>query len=494
MLFAGCLFVAGVSRSEAAQQKGGPVLDKTDELTDKDEKDTPDFLKNSPRKVYKVNLAENVTYQLDLKSKDFDAVLRIEDSTGKQVAFNDDAPGLNTLDSRIVYKAPKGGEYRIIATCLDGKNGKFTLTIVEKGKAGPPKGKVLLSKAEELTDKDEKDTHKALRNQPRKVYKLNLAEGKSYQIDMKSDDVDTVLRLEDPNGTEVAINDDFDPPGLDSRIIYTAPKAGEYRIIATCLTGKITGRKDVGKFTLTVVELDPAGKEAKEAAFKQKLENYAKLAPNEQKQIVLDLTKSLQDKGADLSMTDARTAYQLATAMQSADPEAARQTLSSFVKIFEGASNKQVAGVSRAFADSLKKLEMIGKEIEIAGKTTDGKDFNLKDLKGKVVLVDFWATWCGPCVAEIPNIIEAHKKYNDKGFEVIGVSLDRANDDIIKFVEARKLPWKSINIEDSQKLADKYGINSIPAPILVGRDGRVVSLSARGPELERLLDRLLSVK
>src|SRR4051794_23975264 len=95
------LFTANV---QAGEKKNATLLNKNDELKDTDEKDTKQFLMDSPRKVYKIKLVEGKTYQLDLKSMDFDAVLRIEDAAGKEVAFNDDAPGEKTLDSRIVYK------------------------------------------------------------------------------------------------------------------------------------------------------------------------------------------------------------------------------------------------------------------------------------------------------------------------------------------------------------------------------------------------------
>src|SRR4051812_37419318 len=83
-------------------KKSASLLNKKDELKDGDEKDTHEKLTDSPRKVYKIKMMEGKTYQLDLKSDDFDAVLRIENAAGKEVAFNDDAPGEKTLDSRII--------------------------------------------------------------------------------------------------------------------------------------------------------------------------------------------------------------------------------------------------------------------------------------------------------------------------------------------------------------------------------------------------------
>lgn len=108
VLFGMCSLLLVDGQARSGEKKGtGPLLSKEDSLSTDDGRDTK--LQNSYRKTYKVKFAEGKTYQIDLKSKDFDAVLRIENSDGKEVAFNDDAPGGRTLDSQIVYKADKGG-------------------------------------------------------------------------------------------------------------------------------------------------------------------------------------------------------------------------------------------------------------------------------------------------------------------------------------------------------------------------------------------------
>ena len=104
------------------------------------------------------------------------------------------------------------------------------------------------------------------------------------------------------------------------------------------------------------------------------------------------------------------------------------------------AKDQKITGVTRQFESALKNLDKVGKAFEITGKTIDGKEFDLKDLKGKVVLIDFWGTWCGPCVAEIPNIIRNYEKYHGKGFDVIGVSSDKQDDVVVQFLKAKGVP------------------------------------------------------
>jgi thiol-disulfide isomerase/thioredoxin len=344
----------------------------------------------------------------------------------------------------------------------------------------------LLSKSDSLTDKDQKDTK--MKNSYRKVFTVKLTEGQAYKIDLSSTDFDTFLRLENAKGKELAFNDDIDPKNLDSRLIFVAPKTEEYKIIATTF--------EAGKTGLFTVEVAKATEEeAKEARLVSQVERYASLSEADRQDVMQRVTKRFQDRDGKLTIPDAQLAIQLYFASEDVNIKHAKEVNQALVKIFEGAENKQVAGVTKFFESSFRQAEkFLGKEMVITGKTVDGKDFDLKNLKGKVVLVDFWATWCGPCVAEMPNMLEAHAKYNKKGFEIIGVSLDRTDDAITKFNEDRKIPWNSINIEDSRTLATKYGVNAIPFPVLVDRAGNVVSLRARGPQLDRLLDRLFAEK
>lgn len=139
--------------------------------------------------------------------------------------------------------------------------------------------------------------------------------------------------------------------------------------------------------------------------------------------------------------------------------------------------------------------ELVGKELEIDGLTVDGVPFDWKSYRGKVVLIDFWATWCGPCRAELPNVKDAYEKYHSKGFDVVGISLDNEKDDLQQFINEQQLPWVNL-FDDASKgwenpLAKKYNIRAIPATFLVGKDGKVVASNVRGPALAQALEQLL---
>ena len=122
-----------------------------------------------------------------------------------------------------------------------------------------------------------------------------------------------------------------------------------------------------------------------------------------------------------------------------------------------------------------------------------GEPLSISKFKGKVVLVDFWATWCGPCVNELPNIIAAYQKYRDKGFEVIGISLDRDKAALETFIKEKNVTWPQYFDEES-KLGKAYGINAIPATFLLDREGKIVATDLRGPALEAELEKLLGAK
>lgn len=123
-----------------------------------------------------------------------------------------------------------------------------------------------------------------------------------------------------------------------------------------------------------------------------------------------------------------------------------------------------------------------------------GNPLSVGNYKGKVVLVDFWATWCGPCVGELPNVIETYKKYHTQGFEIIGISLDSDRSKLDAFLKKNEgVTWQQYfdGLGWQNKLAEKYGVRSIPFTVLVGPDGKVIDNGLRGEALGEAVEKAL---
>jgi peroxiredoxin len=130
---------------------------------------------------------------------------------------------------------------------------------------------------------------------------------------------------------------------------------------------------------------------------------------------------------------------------------------------------------------------------DIRQSTPDGGGFALSELRGKVVLIDFWASWCRPCRIENPNVKRVYERFKGKGFEILGVSLDRDQQAWVEAIKADGLPWK--HVSDLQfwnnAAAQEYGVSSIPYTVLVDREGKVIEKGLRAEQLESRLSELL---
>jgi len=180
-------------------------------------------------------------------------------------------------------------------------------------------------------------------------------------------------------------------------------------------------------------------------------------------------------------------------AEMSGDQKLAADTYQQFATLFAESEDPEIAGFAETFEGVVRRLELPGNPIKVEGKLLDGTPLDWSNYAGKMVtLVDFWATWCGPCVAEIPNMKDLYEEYHDRGFEIVGISLDRSREDLEEFIEAREIPWPIVyGDEGPSPTADYYGVMAIPTMILVGADGNVVSTEARGEALREHLQELL---
>jgi thiol-disulfide isomerase/thioredoxin len=155
------------------------------------------------------------------------------------------------------------------------------------------------------------------------------------------------------------------------------------------------------------------------------------------------------------------------------------------------------AAVKDHFEDRMARIDLVGKPAPpIAGTDVDGKPVSLAELKGKVVLIDFWASWCPPCVAAIPTLKALSQKYQDRGFVILGINVDAMHEDVKetdsavqqvrRFLVKHRIGW--INVQSGKgpsDFASAYHVEQIPASFLVGRDGSVVAVDQHGEMLER---------
>ena len=159
------------------------------------------------------------------------------------------------------------------------------------------------------------------------------------------------------------------------------------------------------------------------------------------------------------------------------------------------ADNNPLAGVFQS-----RGIALGDKAPEIEQRSPSGEVMKLSSLKGKVVLVDFWASWCGPCRRENPNVVRAYKKYSKakfkdaKGFEIFSVSLDNNERAWAQAIQQDGLIWK-YHVSDLKKwkneAAQRYGVNSIPASYLIDQNGVVIAKNLRGPQIDQQLDQLV---
>ncbi len=159
----------------------------------------------------------------------------------------------------------------------------------------------------------------------------------------------------------------------------------------------------------------------------------------------------------------------------------------------EIAQSKAPEQVKKMAADLQAKLERVGKPFNLKYTGIDGREVDIAKLNGKVVLIDFWATWCGPCVAELPHVKEAYEKLHGKGFEIVGISFDEDREALEKFVKGKSMAWPQFFDGKgwANKFGKEFGINAIPAMWLVDKKGLLRDQNAR-PDLSAKVEKMLA--
>ena len=277
--------------------------------------------------------------------------------------------------------------------------------------------------------------------------------------------------------------------------------AVQYKLTGLRMLGGLGDAEAAKKIEDLPAELEKAGL----GKFKRMVESYLlqnrlqdslRAGPDEFEKMLGEVKQFIVDGGAQpddarLAMTAGRMAEMTGVA------ELAGNTYRELGTIFAASDNEQIAAFGKKMQGAARRVTLVGNAMEIDGPTLDGTPFDWSQYEGKVVLIDFWATWCGYCIREFPNMKKNYEVYKDRGFEIIGINTDDSRERLDAYLEKDPLPWAIVvdrtpdPDEKRETLGTRYGIFGIPSMMLIGRDGKVITLRARGQALDKALESLI---
>ena len=277
-------------------------------------------------------------------------------------------------------------------------------------------------------------------------------------------------------------------------------KALDARFIALALQARL-GDKKANQRRVELAEQylkDPRKSLARLAAEQRlyaNLQQFDDLQPQQQAKLLSDAVEFIKSTPV-LNDQAMKRVLTIGRVFESSKVEGlAAKAYDQFAEVLSHSQLPEMTQISRQFGRMANRMRLVGQPFELEGQLATKEPIDWTAYRGKIVLIDFWATWCGPCITELPNLKSLYQGFSSKGFDIIGVSKDTNKMALDRFLSTNKIPWANLfNFDEEAEdhpLAEKYGILTIPYTVLVDKDGKVLKINPSSTELRETLTELL---